>query len=60
MRRRYFGVTTGANILLLGHMLMASQGAMTSPVVNLGAAALASSLNWLWLEPKCTKLMFSR
>jgi hypothetical protein len=61
--RRYFALTTGANLVLLGSLHLASGGLAAAPpnaVAVLGLAAAASVANWLFIEPVATTLMFSR
>ena len=68
---QYFALTTGANVILLGSLLLASgSGAVSgfgvaSPALKqaaivLGTALAVSLVNWLSIEPIATKLMFQR
>ena len=65
---RYFTLTTGANVILLGSLLLASGSglaSMASPALKQAAVVLAvalgaSVINWLAVEPVATKLMFQR
>lgn len=58
---RFFALTTGCNLLLLGSLYLT--GLVTAPpraVLTLGVSAAASLANWLFIEPKTTGLMFER
>jgi hypothetical protein len=59
----YFALTTGCNLVLLGSLYLAQGGFAAAPanaVNTLAAAAVASVLNWLFIEPLATNLMFQR
>eukprot|EP00798_Chlamydomonas_sp_ICE-L_P009059 gene9059-16177_t len=61
----YFGLTTGANAIILASLFVAgtSAGTLAAPsttAIALGVALLASMTNWLLVEPACTKVMFER
>lgn len=60
---RYFALTTGCNLVLLGSLYLAQGGVAAAPanaVSTLAVAAAASIGNWLFIEPVATKLMFQR
>lgn len=62
-RRRYFALTTGCNLVLLGSLALAKGGLAAAPpnaAVLLGVAAVASLANMLAVEPLATRLMFER
>jgi len=57
----YFGLTTGANVIVLGSLLLAGAvPTLSQPTVVLGVALVFSLVNWLAIEPIATKLMFQR
>jgi len=58
---QYFGLTTAANLLLLGTLLISDMGpSAQQAAIVLGVAAGASLTNWLIIEPVATNLMFQR
>lgn len=58
---RYFALTTAANILVLGTLLLGPMKGAPSQVATVLWVSLVSSLiNWLALEPVTTKVMFQR
>lgn len=59
--RRFFALTTGANLLLLGSLYLAPAGLAGAPqnaVAALAVSAASNVANWLFIEPKTTGLMF--
>lgn len=57
----YFALTTGANILMLATLgLLRASPAPTSVLTWLAASLAGSLVNWLFIEPKCTGVMFQR
>lgn len=61
--RRFFALTTGANLVLLGSLQLSPAGLAGAPqnaVAALGVSAVSSLANWLFIEPKTTGLMFER
>lgn len=59
---KYFGLTTGCNVVLLGSLLLlgGSSPSTNRAAITLGLALVASIGNMLFLEPVATKLMFER
>lgn len=58
---RYFALTTGANLVLLGSLYLSGfANAPHNAVLTLGVSAVSSLANWLFIEPKTTGLMFER
>jgi hypothetical protein len=57
---RYFTLTTAANAILLASLYTTGAPVSSPPFVALAVAAAANVANWLYLEPKCTKMMFER
>jgi hypothetical protein len=57
---RYFSLTTGAACVLLGTLVMGGAPLSSQPAITLSVAAGANILNWLFIEPKTTALMFER
>lgn len=57
---RYFSLTTGAACVLLGTLVMGGAPLTSQPAITLSVAAGANILNWLFIEPKTTALMFER
>lgn len=58
---RYFGLTTGANIVLLATLAFASKQGGTGPAIaSLFLALVCSLANAVVVEPKATKIMFER
>ena len=60
MLRRFFTLTTAANAVLLASLYASGTPASSPPFITLAVAAAANVANWLYLEPKCTKMMFER
>ncbi|GFR45705.1 hypothetical protein Agub_g7015 [Astrephomene gubernaculifera] len=60
---QYFALTTGANLMALATLFLAG-AASTAPglraLVALGVALAGTLVNWLYIEPICTGLMFQR
>jgi len=60
---RFFALTTGCNLVLLGSLYLAQGGLAAAPsnaMTTLAVAAISSVGNWLFIEPLATKLMFAR
>lgn len=59
---RYFFLTTAANTVALGSLILSSQNplAVTGSVINLAVALAASLVNAAYIEPLASDLMFQR